>query len=306
MENGRVVLDGTPDRLAANADVQEFYLGGAGAGGARQHARCEALQTAQAVAVVTALLEVRNVSRSFGGLRAVQDVSFTVEQGTICALIGPNGAGKTTLFNLISAVLRPDTGRIRFEGATSRAPTHRLAGMGIARTFQNLAVFRQESVVRNILAGMHAHLRTGLLAAAVFVFRARAEESRARERAEEIIEFLEIETSAIARRRPVLRLAEACRTRPRPGDAPAPAAAGRDGVRHEPGGTRGHRPLRARPEGRTRHDRADDRARHGHRDGHFRPCLRAASRPPDRGRNAGRGRRRSGGDRRLSRRQRAA
>jgi branched-chain amino acid transport system ATP-binding protein len=146
------------------------------------------------VAVVTALLEVQDVSRSFGGLRAVQDVSFTVEQGTICSLIGPNGAGKTTLFNLISAVLRPDSGNIRFNGRDiTRVPTHHLAGMGIGRTFQNLAVFRQESVVRNILTGMHTHLRTGLLDAAVFAIRARGDEIAARRRAEEIIEFLEIE-----------------------------------------------------------------------------------------------------------------
>jgi branched-chain amino acid transport system ATP-binding protein len=98
------------------------------------------------------------------------------------------------LFNLISAVLRPTSGRILFEGRDiSRLPTHALARLGIARTFQNLAVFKHETVVENLLVGMHAHLRADPISAALFFGRARAEEIRARERIEEIIEFLEIE-----------------------------------------------------------------------------------------------------------------
>jgi branched-chain amino acid transport system ATP-binding protein len=143
---------------------------------------------------VTPLLRLEGVSKRFGGLVAVSDVSLDVEAGAICSLIGPNGAGKTTLFNLIRAVLRPTSGRILFERRDlAKLPTHALARLGIARTFQNLAVFKHETVVENLLVGMHAHFRTDPFSAAIFWGRARAEEIRARERVEEIIEFLEIE-----------------------------------------------------------------------------------------------------------------
>jgi branched-chain amino acid transport system ATP-binding protein len=146
------------------------------------------------VAVVTALLELETVTKRFGGLVAVSDVSLSVMPGQIYSLIGPNGAGKTTVFNLISAVFRPSSGRILFEGRDlTRLPTYALARLGIARTFQNLAVFKHETVVNNLLVGMHTHLRTDPLSAALFWGRARREEIRARERVEEIIEFLEIE-----------------------------------------------------------------------------------------------------------------
>jgi branched-chain amino acid transport system ATP-binding protein len=140
------------------------------------------------------LLEVQGLSKTFGGLKAVSDVSFAVPTGAICSLIGPNGAGKTTTFNLISAVLKPTSGRVIYGGKdiTDR-PTYALAGLGIARTFQNLAVFKHETVINNILVGMHAHLKTDPISATWFFGRARREEIRARERAEEIIEFLEIE-----------------------------------------------------------------------------------------------------------------
>jgi branched-chain amino acid transport system ATP-binding protein len=146
------------------------------------------------VAVVTALLTLQNVTKRFGGLIAANDVSLSVPRGEIYSLIGPNGAGKTTLFNLISAVYRPSSGRILFEGKDlARAPTYALAKLGIARTFQNLAVFKHETVVNNLLVGMHAHLSADPFSAALFWGRARNEELRARERVEEIIEFLEIE-----------------------------------------------------------------------------------------------------------------
>ena len=143
---------------------------------------------------MTALLQLEGVSKRFGGLVAVNEVSLTVEAGQIYSLIGPNGAGKTTLFNLISAVFRPTSGRILFEGRDlTWRPTYALAKLGVARTFQNLAVFKHETVVNNLLVGMHAHLRADPVSAAVFWGRARREELRARERVEEIIEFLEIE-----------------------------------------------------------------------------------------------------------------
>ena len=140
------------------------------------------------------ILVLRGVTKRFAGLRAVGDVSFSVRAGTIASLIGPNGAGKTTCFNLISAILRPTAGAILFEGHdVTRLPTFRLARLGMARTFQNLAVFKHETVTDNLLVGLHAHLRTDPLSAAFFFGRARREEIRARERVEEIIEFLEIE-----------------------------------------------------------------------------------------------------------------
>ncbi|MDN2580963.1 ABC transporter ATP-binding protein [Aquibium sp. ELW1220] len=143
---------------------------------------------------MTAFLELHGVVKRFGGLVAVNDVSLSVEQGQIYSLIGPNGAGKTTLFNLISAVFRPTEGRILFQGQDlTRLPTHALARLGIARTFQNLAVFKHETVVNNLLVGMHSHLRSGPVAAALFWGRTRREEIAARERVEEIIDFLEIE-----------------------------------------------------------------------------------------------------------------
>ncbi|MCR5855794.1 ABC transporter ATP-binding protein [Mesorhizobium sp. J428] len=143
---------------------------------------------------MSAFLELNGVTKRFGGLVAVNDVGLTVEQGQIYSLIGPNGAGKTTLFNLISAVFRPTLGSILFEGNDlTRLPTHALAGLGIARTFQNLAVFKHETVVNNLLVGMHTHLRSDPISAAIFWGRTRREEMKARDRVEEIIDFLEIE-----------------------------------------------------------------------------------------------------------------
>lgn len=140
------------------------------------------------------LLQLNGVGKRFGGLEALTDISLEVEQGAICSIIGPNGAGKTTLFNLVSCLLRASDGSILFKGRNiSGLPPHRLAKMGIARTFQNLAVFKHESVVDNILVGMHAHLRSSVFSASWFGGLTRREEIRAREKAEEIIEFLEIE-----------------------------------------------------------------------------------------------------------------
>lgn len=140
------------------------------------------------------LLEVEGLSKRFGGLTAVADVSLSVQAGQIVSLIGPNGAGKTTLFNLISAIFPPSAGRVRLDGRDiTGLPTYRLAALGIARTFQNLAVFKHETVVNNLLVGMHTRLKADPLSAAIFWGRARREELAARERVEEIIEFLEIE-----------------------------------------------------------------------------------------------------------------
>ena len=144
---------------------------------------------------MTALLALEGLSKMFGGLKAVADVSFVVAKGEICSVIGPNGAGKTTLFNMISGVLRPSSGRILLEGRdiTRTAPSQ-FAGMGIGRTFQNLALFKHGTVVENILIGRHVHMKTSVLEGALFLGRSRREEIEGRQRVEEIIEFLEIES----------------------------------------------------------------------------------------------------------------
>ncbi len=143
---------------------------------------------------MTVVLTIEHLSKSFRGLKAVADVSFEVRQGQICSVIGPNGAGKTTLFNMISGVLRPDSGRILFGGRdlVGTAPS-RFARLGIGRTFQNLALFKHGTVVENILVGRHVHLKSSLIEAAVFFGRTRREEIAARQKVEEIVEFLEIE-----------------------------------------------------------------------------------------------------------------
>jgi branched-chain amino acid transport system ATP-binding protein len=146
------------------------------------------------VAVVTSLLAVENLSKRFGGLQAVADVSLSVNPGEICSVIGPNGAGKTTLFNMISGVLRPSGGRIMFDGTDMAGVSpSRFAAKGIGRTFQNLALFKHGTVVENILTGRHTHLCSNVLDAVIFFGRTRREEIEARQRVEEIIEFLEIE-----------------------------------------------------------------------------------------------------------------
>lgn len=143
----------------------------------------------------TAMLEMTNVSKRFGGLDALAAIDLKVLPGQIYSVIGPNGAGKTTLFNMASCLLHPTTGRILFQGEDiTGLPAHALSARGMARTFQNLAVFKHESVMNNILTGMHAQMSSGILGAALFWGPARRAEIAAREAAEEIVEFLEIET----------------------------------------------------------------------------------------------------------------
>ncbi|MBM4288687.1 MAG: ATP-binding cassette domain-containing protein, partial [Deltaproteobacteria bacterium] len=111
------------------------------------------------------LLEVANLSKSFGGLQALDDVSFTVDMGKVQALIGPNGAGKTTCFNIISGILPASSGTVRlFDEVISTLPPHRIARLGLARTFQNIQLFSGLSVLENVLVGQHLHLHGGLLA----------------------------------------------------------------------------------------------------------------------------------------------
>ena len=107
-----------------------------------------------------ALLSVRNVTRRFGGIVAIDDVSLDVEQGQVVGLIGPNGAGKTTLFNVVTRLYKPDSGELDFEGKSLlRTPPHRIVRRGIARTFQNVELFRSMTVLDNVLVGAHTRTR---------------------------------------------------------------------------------------------------------------------------------------------------
>ncbi|MEO6897162.1 MAG: ABC transporter ATP-binding protein [Caldimonas sp.] len=140
------------------------------------------------------LLSARHLSVRFGGLLAVNDVSFDVERGEVFTLIGPNGAGKTTVFNLISRIYAPTTGTIEFEGAplTTRAP-HEIAALGIARTFQNIELFENATVLQNLLIGRHTHRATGFLSDMLFTPKARAAEVAAREAVERVIDLLDLQ-----------------------------------------------------------------------------------------------------------------
>jgi branched-chain amino acid transport system ATP-binding protein len=117
---------------------------------------------------LSALLEIRELFKAFGGLQAVNDVSFDVREGSIVGLIGPNGAGKTTVFNLITGNYRADRGTVTFlDHSLVGMLTHRIVQLGVARTFQNIRLFQQLSAVENVLAGRHCRTRAGLLAAAL-------------------------------------------------------------------------------------------------------------------------------------------
>lgn len=137
------------------------------------------------------ILRVEDVSIAFGGIRALEGVGFDVERGTIFAIIGPNGAGKTTMLNAISGVYPINRGRIEFDGVDrTNCKPQTLAGIGIARTFQNLALFSGMTVEENILVGRHAMMKAGVLECAVHFGRSRAEEIRHRERVAGILDFL--------------------------------------------------------------------------------------------------------------------
>ena len=134
---------------------------------------------------------VRGVTVCFGGIVALDSISFDVARGHICGLIGPNGAGKTTLFNCLSRLYSYQHGDIRFEGHSITAlPTHGIAGLGIGRTFQNLAMFRTLSVRENVMVGAHSRSSAGFLASALQLPRVKVEERRLQERAEQIMTFL--------------------------------------------------------------------------------------------------------------------
>jgi branched-chain amino acid transport system ATP-binding protein len=138
-----------------------------------------------------ALLDVRELSVRFGGVVALDRVSFTVDAGEVVALIGPNGAGKTTLFNVITRVYRPSSGSVLVDGEpVSRMPSHHVIRHGLARTFQNVALFRSMTVLENVIVGDHIRTPSGWLESTIPMPRAVRAESAARKRAMEMIEFV--------------------------------------------------------------------------------------------------------------------
>ena len=139
-------------------------------------------------------LVVEGVSKRFGGVTAVQDVSLDVPTGSILSIIGPNGAGKTSLLNMISGFYKPDSGRILLEGRdiTQRKPSD-IAALGIARTFQNIALFSGLTVLDNLMLGRHVRMKAGVLASVVYWGMAQKEDIAHRAAVEEIIEFLKLQ-----------------------------------------------------------------------------------------------------------------
>jgi branched-chain amino acid transport system ATP-binding protein len=144
------------------------------------------------------LLSAQNLSVRFGGVLAVNNVSFDVKRGEVFTLIGPNGAGKTTVFNLISRIYTPTTGTIDYRGPKgmlrlTEQPPHQIAGLGIARTFQNIELFEHATVLQNLLIGRHTHRKTSLWSEIFFSAKTRAAEIESREKVEQVIELLDLQ-----------------------------------------------------------------------------------------------------------------
>ena len=194
LENGRVVLEGPAAQLRADPQVQELYLGGAPGESERSFSKAKRYgRRARWLDMSDAVMRVEEVTIRFGGVTALDGVSFDVARGRLTAVIGPNGAGKTSLFNCMSGVYRPTSGHIHFADAdlTKVAP-HKIARLGLARTFQAPALFRGLTVVENILAGRYLRGRGGVLAGLLRLPHVVADEVTQRRRAEEVLALLEI------------------------------------------------------------------------------------------------------------------
>jgi branched-chain amino acid transport system ATP-binding protein len=140
------------------------------------------------------LLAAEGLVMDFGGLRAVDGVSFAIEPGEVFTIIGPNGAGKTTIFNLVSRIYEPTAGSLIFDNQDiTRVPPHEVARRGIARTFQNIELFEHATVLQNLLLGRHAHKRSRFVEELLFLPRVRALELEHREAVEKVIDFLDLQ-----------------------------------------------------------------------------------------------------------------
>ena len=143
---------------------------------------------------MTAILAVDEINLRFGGVTAINDVSFEVAEGELFAIIGPNGAGKTSIFNVISQVYHPQQGDIRWRGESIMGlRPDRVAALGIARTFQNIELFPQMTVIDNLLTGRHVRMKQSIFTSALWFGPAKREEMENRRKVEDIIDFLEIE-----------------------------------------------------------------------------------------------------------------
>ena len=140
------------------------------------------------------LFEVKNITVAFGGVKALNDVSFGVDKGEIFTIIGPNGAGKSKLFNVISRIYEPSKGEIYFENQNiSKTKPHNISKLGIARTFQNLELFENATVLQNLLLGRHIYKKTNILSEVFFTPSARKQEHEYRLKVEEVIDFLDLQ-----------------------------------------------------------------------------------------------------------------
>ena len=180
-----------------------------------------------AKAIGDVILDVKNISLSFGGVNALQDISFDVREHEVRAIIGPNGAGKSSMLNCINGVYTPQKCTISFKGKTfDHMDSHEVATMGIARTFQNLALFKGMSVIDNLMTGRNLRVKSNIFLQALRWGPAEREEIKHREYVEHIIDFLEIQAY---RKTPVgptaLWSAKTCRPGPCAGDGAAGAAA---------------------------------------------------------------------------------
>ena len=140
------------------------------------------------------LFHAEDIAIRFGGIRAVDAVSFDVNEGEVFSIIGPNGAGKTTIFNLISRIYQPSAGKLIFQDQDiTEVPAYRIAGLGIARTFQNIELFANATLLQNLLIGRHCHSMVGVLSQIIFTSAVRRAELKHREKVEEVIAFLGLE-----------------------------------------------------------------------------------------------------------------
>ena len=171
---------------------------------APQDATAQETLTADGRIIGGTVMEMRNITLRFGGVVAIQDITFDIRHGEIRAIIGPNGAGKSSMLNVINGFYHPQQGEVWYKGAI-RGPMrpHQIAAQGIARTFQNIALFHGMSTLDNIMTGRLTHMKTGLLSQAVWFGQAQREETENREFVERIIDFLEIQS---IRKTPVGRL----------------------------------------------------------------------------------------------------
>lgn len=143
------------------------------------------------------MLRLSNLSKHFGGLDVLQDISFDVPQGSIFGLIGPNGAGKTTVFNLVTGLLQPSQGEIEFNGKSVKGlQPHQITELGIARTFQNIRIFKELSLLENVVVGMHRHLNYGLSSLLFHSAQFRKVEKQAHEKALELLSWVKLEHQA--------------------------------------------------------------------------------------------------------------